>query len=48
MLRAVDLANLRRILMRMTELEAAAHAMLEAVEQTRDDMRRVITEDDGA
>ena len=47
MLRAVDLANLRRILMRMTELEAAAHALLEAVEQTRDDMRRIITEEDG-
>ena len=48
MLRAVDLANLRRILMRMTELEAAAHAMLDTIEQARDDMRRVITEDDGA
>ena len=45
MLRAVDLANLRRVLMRMTELEAAAHALLEAVERTRDDLRRVITED---
>lgn len=46
MLRAVDLANLRRILMRLTELEAAAMATLEAVEQARDDMRRVIIEGD--
>lgn len=46
MLRAVDLANLRRVLIRMTELEAAALAMLEAVEQARDDMRRVIVEGD--
>lgn len=45
MLRAVDLANLRRVLMRITELEAAAYALLEAIEQTRDDMRRVIIED---
>lgn len=45
MLREADLANLRRILMRITELEAAAHALLEAVERTRDDMRRVIIED---
>ena len=45
MLREADLANLRRILMRMTELEAAAHAVLEAVERTRDDMRRIIIED---
>ena len=42
MLRAADLANLRRVLMRMTELEAAALAMQEAIEQARDDMRRVI------
>ena len=47
MLRAVDLANLRRVLMRMTELEAAAHAMLEDIERSSDDMRRIITEDDG-
>lgn len=46
MLSAVDLANMRRVLMRMTELEAAALAMLETVERTRDDMRRVIIEDD--
>ena len=46
MLRAVDLANLRRVLMRMTELEAAALAMLEAVERARDDMRRVIVDGD--
>ena len=46
MLREVDLANLRRILMRMTELEAAAMAMLEAMEQARDDMRRVIIKTD--
>ena len=45
MLRAVDLANLRRVLMRMTELEAAAHALLEAVERAKDDMRRIIIED---
>ena len=47
MLRATDLANLRRILMRMTELEAAVLALQEAVERTRDDMRRIITEEDG-
>ena len=47
MLRAVDLANLRRVLMRMTELEAAALALQEAIERARDDMRRIITEDDG-
>ena len=47
MLRAVDLANLRRVLMRITELEAAALAMQEAIERARDDMRRIITEDDG-
>ena len=47
MLRDVDLANLRRVLMRMTELEAATLAVLEAIEQTRDDMRRIITEEDG-
>ena len=46
MLRKVDLANLRRILMCMTELEAAAMAMLEAMEQARDDMRRVIIKTD--
>ena len=46
MLRAADLANLRRILMRITELEAAALAMLEAIERSRDDMRRVIVEDE--
>lgn len=46
MMRAVDLANLRRVLMRMTELEAAALAMLEAVERARDDMRRVIVDGD--
>lgn len=45
MLRQVDLANLRRILMRMTELEAAALALLEDIERTRDDMRRIIIED---
>ena len=46
MLRAVDLANMRRVLMRLTELEAAALAMMEAVEQTRNDMRRIIIEPD--
>ena len=45
MLRAVDLANLRQMLMEITELEAAALAMLETIERTRDDMRRVIIED---
>lgn len=45
MLREVDLANLRRVLMRMTELEAAALALQEAIERARDDMRRVIIED---
>ena len=45
MLKEADLANLRRVLMRMTELEAAALALLEALEQTRDDMRRIIIED---
>ena len=46
MLRAVDLANLRRVLMSMTELEAAALALQEAIERARDDMRRIITEED--
>ena len=46
MLRAIDLANLRRVLMRMTELEAAALAMLDAIERARDDMRRVIIENE--
>lgn len=45
MLRAVDLANLRQMLMEITELEAAALALLETIERTRDDMRRVIIED---
>ena len=44
MLRAVDLANLRQMLMEITELEAAALALLETIERTRDDMRRVIIE----
>ena len=44
-MQAQDQAKVRRILMAMTELEAAALALLEAVERTRDDMRRVIIED---
>ena len=46
MMRAADLANLRKTLLAMTELEAAALAMLETIERTRDDMRRTIKEDD--
>lgn len=41
-MRAIDLANIRKMLLAMTELEAAALAMLEAIQQTRDDMRRTI------
>ena len=44
MLRAVDLANLRKMLLTMTELEAAAMALLENLERSRDDMSRVIKE----
>ena len=46
MMRAVDLANLRKTLLAMTELEAATLAMLETIEQTRDDMRRTITDEE--
>lgn len=41
-MRAIDLANIRKMLWAMTELEAATLTLLETIQQTRDDMRRVI------
>lgn len=41
-MRKQDIAKLRKMLLAMTELEAAAMAMLDAIEQARDAMRAAI------
>lgn len=41
-MRTQELAKLRKILLAMTELEAATLAMLDAIEQARDAMRAAI------
>lgn len=41
-MREQDLTKVRWILMTITELEAAAMTLLEAIEQTREDLRPIV------